>query len=369
MLSMEPSIKRGLTFWDRALMPRDEFFERIVLVRREMRRMELGALIVSGNMYEDADLLYLTGGNVDGTLVLTADDDPVIFTVSGSRESFFLRDLTWINDVSYQGALIGPAVRNALHARNVTSGRIGTVGLQVLAGFPYQDLMQGLAGYDVQDFTANMQALRRRLRPREVMASQIALGITEKAACAADQAFAAGASNAAAAVEAERVARLEGAWDVRVLGNFYTDDLRPYERWSEDRRGQLLLWVATRYQGYWADRVVASAGGPDSEATRAVAAMTSAARAGVAASSVAEAGLSQLSAESRRSTLAYGLGQEIGIALNGTLEVSLRTEDLLTDGTLLSLRVFACGGKQPSFATALVQIGRAGAAPVVPAAR
>ena len=37
MLSMEPSIKRGLTFWDRATMPFDEYEERVRLVRAAMR--------------------------------------------------------------------------------------------------------------------------------------------------------------------------------------------------------------------------------------------------------------------------------------------------------------------------------------------
>ncbi|MBF9235283.1 aminopeptidase P family N-terminal domain-containing protein [Microvirga alba] len=369
MLSMEPAIKRGLTFWDRALMPRDEFYERIRLVRAEMRRVGLDALIVSGNMYEDADLIYLVGGNVDGTLVLTADDDPVIFTVSGSRESFFLTELTWINDVSYQGALIGAAVRSALHARKVTSGRIGTVGLQVLASRPYQDLVQALAGYDLQDFTAALHKLRGQIRPREVAASRIALGMAEKAALAAERAFATGASNAAAVVEAERVARLEGAWDFRALANLDSDDLRPYERSSDNRRGPLLLWVATRYQGYWADRVVATAGGPNSEAATAIAAMTAAAHVGVSAQSVADAGLAVLSDESRRSALAYGLGHGIGIALNGSPKISPQSDERLTEGTLLSFRVFARGSEQPSFATALVQITPNGAVPLEPLAR
>lgn len=369
MLPMEPAIKRGLTFWDRTLMPRDEFFERMNLVRLEMQRMGLNALIVSGNMYEDADLIYLVGGNVDGTLVLTLDDEPTIFTLSGSRESFFLKELTWIDDVSHQGALIGPAVRDALRARDLTSGRIGTVGLQVLAGPSYQDLMHALADYDLQDFTAAMQALRGRARPREIAASRVALGIAEKAASAAEAIFAAGASNAAALVEAERIARLEGAWDFRALANLDSDDLRPYERPSNDRRVPLLLWIAARYQGYWADRVVVSAGQPHSEAARAVAAMTAAAHVGVPAHFVADAGLAMLSSESRRSALAHGLGHGIGIALNGSPKIDPQSKDHLADGALLSFRVFARGGAQPSFAAALVQVGPSGAVRLEPLAR
>ncbi len=91
MLCMEPSIKRGLTFWDRALMPRDEFEQRLRNVRKLMRERGLGALIVSGNMYEDADLAYLIGPGVDGTLVITLNDDPIVTSSrrAGAAESFF----------------------------------------------------------------------------------------------------------------------------------------------------------------------------------------------------------------------------------------------------------------------------------------
>lgn len=364
MLSMEPSIKRGLTFWDRALMSRDEFFERVRLVREEMRRMNLDALVVSGNMYEDADLLYLVGGAVDGTLVLTLDGDPSIFTASGSRESFFLREQTWLDDVSYRGGLVGSSVRKGLIDRKVASGRVGTVGLQVLPARPYGDLIDALAGYELVDFTAAMLSVRSRLRPRELTAARIALGMAEQVAVAAESAFANGASNTAAVIEAERVARLAGAWDFRALANLGSDELRPYERPSDERRGPLLLWVATRYQGYWADQVVDTIGGKGGEAREAVNAMVAACRAGVTSAAVAKAGLSVLSESARKSALAYGLGRSIGIELNGLPKISLDDETPIAEGTLLSFHVFARGDGGPSFAGATVQVGRHSAAPL-----
>src|SRR5262249_22182583 len=151
-------------------------------------------------MYEDAALIYLVGGNVDGTMVLTLDSEPSIFTVSGSRESFFLRELTWMQDVSHRGALIGEAVRKALHERGVRDGRVGTAGLQVLAARPYRDLIGALEGYELHDFNAPLAGIRRRMRPRERAALAMARGITEKAVAAAERAFAEGASNAAAMI-------------------------------------------------------------------------------------------------------------------------------------------------------------------------
>jgi Xaa-Pro aminopeptidase len=289
MLSMEPSIKRGLTFWDRALMPADEFDERLRLVREEMRRMGLAALVIAGNMYEDAELVYLVSYNVDGTLVLPLEGEPAIFTNSGSREGYFLKTLTWIEDLSHRGPLVGKAVADKLRERGVTKGRVGTAGLQVLASRPYHDLVDALAGYDLVDFAPALAAIRGRVRPRELAAVEVALGIAQRAAAAADRAFAAGASNAAAVVEAERVARLAGAWDFRALANLDGGWLRPFEHASDARRAPLLLWLAARYQGYWADCATASAAPAVSEAAKAVRAMTEAAKSGAAVAAVAEA--------------------------------------------------------------------------------
>jgi len=357
MLAQEPSIKRGLTFWDRALMPRDEFDARLRLVRAAMRDAGLGALIVSGNMYEDAALIHLVGGNVDGTMVLPLEGEPCIFTASGSRESFFLRELTWMQDVSHQGALVGGAVHKALGRYGIDGGRIGTAGWQVLTERQYGDLAGALADFELVDFSTGLFEIRRDLRPRERAAVERAREIVGKAVAAAEKTFADGGSNAAAVIEAERVARLEGAWDFRALANLEGDGLQPLELASDERREPLLLWAAARYQGYWADQVAPSSSPVDGEAALAVAAMVEAAGAGAVAGAVAEAGLSKLSEASRRSALAYGLGRGIGIELNGWPDIVSGSQERLGEGTLLSFHVFAAGGSKPSFASAMVEVG------------
>ncbi len=368
MLSMEPSIKRGLTFWDRALLPADEFAERVGLIRAEMRRQGLDALIVAGNMYDDAELIYIVGGNVDGTLLLTLEGEPLIFAASGSREVFFLRHLSWIEAMSHEGPLIGKAMRAALERRQIPRGRIGTAGLQIMTSRAYRDLSDALSAYEMKDFSPAFAAIRRRLRPREMLALRMALGINQAAAAAADRAFAGGASNAAATIEAERIARLQGAWDFRALANLDSDELRPFERVSGDRRTPLLLWLASRYQGYWADGAAASGATPGSEAARCLAAMIASARAGVPARQVAAAGLSCLSPAAQASALAYGLGEGIGASLNGRPVIAPDSAEPLAEGAVVSLRAFAAGAR-PSLAAAMVEIGAQGANAIEPLAR
>jgi Xaa-Pro aminopeptidase len=368
LLSMEPAIKRGLTFWDRALMPRDEFDERIALVRAEMRRAGMQALVVAGNMYEDADLLWLTAGPVDGVLVFPLEGEAALFTNSGSREGFFLRELTFIEELGYKGALVGDAVHASLAARGIQGGRIGAAGFQVLASRPYQDLRRALSAYSVEDASPMLARLRAKLRPRERTAVQVALGMAVRAAQAADAAFEAGASNVAAAVEAERVARRAGAWDVRILANFTGHGLRPFEWASSERHIRLLLWIATRFHGYWADVAMSSAPEHGGAAARAIDAMVAAARPGLAVSEIATAGLTSLPEEARGDALQYGLGSGIGIELIGRPVIVPGCDTRLEAGALLSLRVFA-PAPAPSFASRLIEIGEQGAHPLEPLTR
>lgn len=361
MLSMEPAIKRGLTVWDRALMPLDEYEERIRLVRAAMRRSGLQAMVIAGNMYQDNDLLWFTAGNVDGVFVLPAEGEPAIFTNSGSRESFFLRELTWIQDLSYRGALVGNGVRAMLEARGVPSGRIGTAGLSVLSLRQFEDLHRVLSHYRIEDASALLQDLRATPRARGRAAVAIALAMAADAARAAESAFADGASNAAAMIEAERTARLAGAWDVRILSNLIGTGLRPYEAPSDARHVPLSLWIATRYQGCWADQVA----GSSPHAAAALTAMLRVARPGVAARAVAHAGLAALpDDDGRKQALGYGLGGGIGMELTQPPIIHPDTTDVLSSGTLLSLRVLT----QAGLASCLIEIGPVGASPLPPRA-
>jgi hypothetical protein len=176
--------------------------------------------------------------------------------------------------------------------------------------------------------------------------------------------FAEGGSNAAAVIEAERVARLEGAWDFRVLANIEGDGLQPLEPSSDERREPLLLWAAARYQGYWADQVAQNSSSADGEAALAVAAMVEAAKAGSTAGPVADAGLSKLSEASRGSALAYGLGRGIGVELNGWPAIVPGSNERLREGMLLSFHVFAASGNRPSLASAMIEVSAGAAQPL-----
>jgi Xaa-Pro aminopeptidase len=221
-------------------------------------------------------------------------------------------------------------------------------------------LIEKLADYELRPFDERLRALRSRKRPREMFAVQVAKGIVDDAAAAALAAFASGADNAAAIVEAERVARAKKARDIRVLANMDGADLRPWEGRLDGRHAPLRLWVAAQYQGYWAETAVLSPASNASLASAAVGAMRTAVRAGATAGAVAAAGLSVLPAAAVESTLAYGLGGTIGLALNEGLRIEPGSTDVLVEGSLLSLVAHVADAREPSIASALVRVGAQG---------
>jgi len=354
---MEPITKRGYVVWDRGILPGDEFFERIRLIRAEMRDNGLDALVVFGNAYDDAQLNYFTGAYIDGGLVITAEGDPAMISSGGSREIYFQKLNTWIEDVSAAPAM-GPAVLAALKARGVTRGAVGVAGARILSGKVYAGFLEALSGFKIRESDDLVGKLLRQPRDREVLAVETSLAIAEAAVAAGQKVHAAGGSNTDALNEAERVARRLRAWDVRCLANLDGDDLRPLDRLSTLRQEPLLLWVGVRHQGYWADAVAPGALG--GEAAKALEAMIAAASAGAAASDVAKAGTGRLSPASAESALAYGLGGGIGLTLSGQPVIAPGNAEKLLDGELLSLRVFASGDGTPSFANAIVRVGRSG---------
>ena len=366
MINMEPVLKRGYTFWDQALLPSDEFTERVRTVQAVMRKEDVVGLAVFANSYENADISYLAG-QAGGTLFMTTEGDPVLFTGGGGRELPFQRTLTWISELTSAGGGAGPKLQEALQQRDITSGTVGLVGAHLLSKGAYDNITKALSNYQLREFDAQLRGVRASKRPREVAAVRMALRIATDAAEAAEKAFSDGATTTKAMVAAERSARLDKAKDFRILANVDGDDLRPFEGLSDSGKSPLVMWIGLTYGGYWADIAITFPSPLSNDATNAVAAMAAAARTGAKASDGAQAGLAKLSPAQRETALSYGLGGGIGLAINDWPTISPTSEAILVEGALLSLRTMARDGDNVSFANAIVQVGASGGVRLNPA--
>lgn len=362
MISMEPVLRRGFTEWDRSLLPPDEFGERRRALQKLMREAGLAAVVIFSDTYHpSADFAYLAGWPMGGALLITLDQDPAVFTSDNGRGAYFQRWLTWIDDVTPAAGRIAAAVAEALRLRGVIKGRVGLAGADSLSESAYASLRKSASDYELREADSMLASLRARKRPREALAIGAAYRIALNAGSAAQRAFLEGGTNAAAALAAERSARLARARDIRTLGNLSGAGLRPYEGRPARREAELRLWLAVDYHGYWADVAIAAPASDESPAARALEAMMASARPGATGDSIAREALSALPSESTELALSFGLGGGIGLSLCETPMVRPRSEDVLESGMILSLRVVAPQGERVSLAGALIEIGEQGA--------
>jgi len=368
MYAMIPVLERGFTFWDRSLLPSDEFEERVRLMQTALRADGLQALIIWSQTYHtNGDLTYLAGWPMGGALLVTLEGDPAMFCIGGGREQYFQRMQTWLSDLRSFLTGLGQPILQALTERGITTGKIGVVGLDQMTVNSHRNLTEALSGYELVDYGATYHARRIAKRPRELLAIANSLRIAEAAVAAGEAAFAKGASNAEALVEAERIARIEGARDFRALANLTERGLRPFERLDRARQPNLLLWVAVDQHAYWAEAANATAGPPGSPARKAVDAMIAAARPGAAADSIARAALTVIPQEAAAEALSYGLGSGIGLSREESPLIEPgNVSEIFQEGTVLALRAnVTLNLKGASLATAMVRVGKQGAAPLV----
>jgi len=368
MISMEPVLKRGYSSWDRAVLPDDEFALRVEGVRRALREAQLGALVVVnysllGVMVDYADMAYLSGLQSGGALLVPLDGEPAFVSFGGGRELAFMRALTWLPIVPGAGRAF-ELLPAELKARGVAGGKIGIVGVTGIAASVVTRIRDGLAGFELVPFDAQLRALRAVKRPRELLAMQMAQGIVDGAVAAGVAAFAAGGDNRVAMLEAERVARALKARDIRVLASMGGPELRPWEGRLDGRHAPLRLWVAAQYQGYWAEAAATAPLPRDDVAGKAVRAMQAEVRAGVTAGEVAAAGVAALPPSAVDSALSYGLGGTIGLAQREGIAIVPHSRERLAAGSVVALRAHVGDAPHASVASVLVVVGSEGSAPL-----
>ncbi|MEO8465679.1 MAG: aminopeptidase P family N-terminal domain-containing protein [Gammaproteobacteria bacterium] len=368
MISMEPVLKRGYSSWDRAVLPDDEFALRVEGVRRALREARLGALVVVnysllGVMVDYADMAYLSGLQSGGALVVPLEGDPAFVSFGGGRELAFMRALTWLPIVPGAGKAF-EMLPSELKARGVASGRIGIVGIAGIAPTVVTRIRDGLAGFELVPFDAELRALRAVKRPRELLAMRMTQGIVDGAVAAGVAAFAASGDNRSAMLEAERAARALKARDVRVLASMGGPELRPWEGRLDGRHAPLRLWVAAQYQGYWAEAAATTPPPREDAAGKAVRAMQAAVRGGVTAGDVAAAGVAALPPSAVESALSYGLGGTLGLAYAEGIAIVPGSTQQLPAGCVVALRAHVGDAAHASIASTSVVVGAGSAAPL-----
>lgn len=257
MRTREPILTRGRDHWDRVNLPRAEFHDRLDRVRESMRTEELDALVVYGTGDRDGAIAYLSNlvHKVPGfplALVVTLDA-AVVVNQRSSRTRPVVERSTWIDDVRFTRAL-WTELDDILTDLVGTDAEIAFVGSAAMSHADRTDL-------DTLQSSRSIAVLDRFLDPLRLTKSDRELDQLRRAGRLAGavervipEVLEPPVGERRFEAEIDRMARLKGAQDVRLLlsnPGQTEDDLRPPEGRTVIRSGPISVYLAVRFEGYW----------------------------------------------------------------------------------------------------------------------
>ncbi len=361
MRTMHPVVGLGSYRWDQEWLPIDEFEERLRAVRRLMAAEGWDGLIVHGDSQDSAVLTYLTNffpRNRWAVALFGAEGPGTLMVATSARDLPIAATITWMREVA-------PFAEARKIVPDWVAGLAGSPRIAVAGGAfmrrPVHAAVVGSAAKATAIVPAD-GALARLLhakRPRELSMIRKSCAILGDTVAALDAARRSGASVVAASVEAERVARVSGAHDIRVL--FSLDGgrtLRPFEETSDVRCDPLVCYLAVRYLGYWSEAMVTLSN--SSSATRAACAESLDAL--IAAAKPGATGADLARAAGTVGPPHPVLGGHVGHAIGLDLDAApIESGTTLAPGGVYSLHAGTAGDAGAALVSAMVAVGEDGA--------
>ena len=323
IFSRHSVLKRGCSTWDKRQMPQEEFESRLDIMRGEMSRQGLDALVIYGDNYAFADLCYLTNyfPKVRGGIAVVPQQGSISLLLNiGSRDVPFAKTLTWVEDVraSNQVGRDGAAL---LKEKGLAKARVGLVDSG--KGFPLPQLeeMQG-ALPQIQWIASHAVVLPMRLKKsaRELAAVRAAGHVLGEICEGAVAFLKIGRKEYQVIADIDRLARDKGVEDIRIMAG--DDRLKPPD--SKNLAPLANHWtvhLAIQHERYWVEAGQTYLLAADSKllggvkkAEEVLAQMAARLKPGNTVASIAEAARNHL-AEFYPTASLYGLGNGIGLSL------------------------------------------------------
>ena len=355
MLTVHPSIMLGSYLWDEDLVPSDEFDLRMAPLKAAMTERGLAAMLVYGDAREHQALAYFTNfiPRMRWAMALfPAKGAPLLLASMSSRDMPAMRTMTWVPDVKsgWEWKWF-----EEFAAKLGDSGRIGSVGLELMTPLLFNQLEKTLSGHfslvccdDVADAARLMQ------RPREIAIIRKASEIARAASDVISAHWSSGDDLETAALVGERVARSLAVQDVRTLvSRDGGRTLEPYAARFADRPEKLLAYVAVKYLGYWAESFVSAGASRDARdgASRALEALIDGLRADAPVGPLFRR-VADL-AGTQHAALQESFGHRIGLSPHEGRTIKAASMDRIVPGTTYALRV---GSPDGAIASAMVVV-------------
>src|SRR5690242_14628158 len=213
-------LKRGCSTWDPKEVPQAEFQTRLDVLRREVARQDLDALVIYGDNYSFADLCYLTNyfPKVRGGIAVVPRMGALSLLLNiGSRDVPFAKTLTWVEDVRASNNL-GLDGAKLVKEKQLAGANLGLIDSG--HGFPLPELEQMKSTLPDASWRAcdeMIQPLRLRKTGRELAAVRQAGRLLNEVCTEAGRFIKPGRKEYEIVADIDRLARDKGAEDIRIL--------------------------------------------------------------------------------------------------------------------------------------------------------
>lgn len=367
MRTVQPAIVIGNYGWDEDRLPRDEFDLRRAELERLMDAQGWSAILIHGDADEHGPLAHYT--NFVPRLrwamaLLPRRGEPRLLVSMSSRDMPAMKLMTWIADVRsgwdwthFDTWLAGAASGGAT---------LGTLGFDRITGNLYRAVEKSLGNRVRLAAAEPFLPHERPLRPREMTLARDATSLLHRAAAAIELAWRQGAGNEAAVLAGERLARSQGAHDVRALASLDGGvTLVPFSGRLDARREPLVAHVAVKAAGLWAERFLTVGEAPlRAPARAALAAALAALQPRANADAVAAAAFAALRPHALHPVLGGRLGRRIGFSLDEGGALVPGANFPIAPGSLYALHTGATDAFGGAILSAMVAVTERGAEPL-----
>ena len=255
MQTMHLVLPVGAFDWPDDAAAEAEFRARTSAVQTIMEQQNWSGVLIYGDIHDNGMLSYFSnfGARLSGALMLIpGDGEPRLLSFDGGRMVPAGALTTWIEDVRAAGK-VADALNQWLDEL-ANRNRIAIGGFDIMSAAVHDAVAAVAEIADAEDATPKLAALARKKSAAEIEAIKTACGLLKQVESAVADTHEAGASAADCALAAEKIARNQGAQDARTL--FSVDRGRtfiPFQGLSEQSSTPLILYVAVRVRGSWAD--------------------------------------------------------------------------------------------------------------------
>ncbi|MDH3239459.1 MAG: M24 family metallopeptidase [Alphaproteobacteria bacterium] len=372
MRTLHSILKHGGLFWDRELLPPENYTARYGRIQETMRASGDDAWLVFGDVARYGNLTYLTNflPRVRSAMAyLPREGAPVLYASIGLRDIPAAKTLTWVDEIRVFGR-VPASVAQLITDEGLAKGRIGLVGFdETMPVADWDAVAAALPDVDWQVRSGALDELRARKDTSEIAAMRAAGRTALTALEGANEALEPGTTMRQVFARLEGAARGLGAEDVRILaasGPQTGIALGPIDDRVLEAGDPVMVHFAVERQRYWAEVgktfTVGGAGGAadglQGRAQSVLAAMEDAATPGASIADLAAVARAAIGDGSlAEGAASYGFAHGIGLDAEEYPLIASHDDAALAPGAALALRAVLHGEGTGAIAGRTVLIG------------